>query len=188
MVYLTGGRLTEILPKKYLFKHKYLKEKNNEDIILIVRNEQNSPIIESTEKVEHNYLGIQKRDITFQNINNIKVMVVSIENRKNKAEKRKTIPIPIEKEIEMVKVINNYIERLPYEAVLWPYSVSKGERLINKAFGLNAHFLRDIRATHLALDYGFTEYQLIMYLGWKDGRPAARYVRKDWKKLVNSYI
>lgn len=185
-VYLTAGRISEILPKKHLFKHTYEKVKVG-DKEMTARNKAKSPIIASTEQIPHNYTGLRKENITFEEIDNIKIMRFFIENRKNPKNVTKNIPIPIVREYAMVAMIKEYIKDLEPESVLFPFSVSKGEGIINKAAGLNAHFLRHIRATHLTMDYEFTEFQLMMFMGWQDGTPASKYIRIDWTKLVKNY-
>jgi len=180
MTYLTGGRITEVLSKKQMIKHTYKKEENKGKV---------KYIIENTQKLPYYYSGLQKKDISYEELDDVGVMVVFMENRKNTKldNLTKRIPIPISKEYEMVRTIKNYLSALEPDTILFPFSVPTGERIINKCYGLNAHFLRDIRATHLVWNYEFTEFQLMMYMGWVDGRPAARYVKKDWRKIVKSY-
>ena len=177
--YLTGGRISEIVPRKFLLKRTYKKVK-------LPGEKKHKYVVVKTVKKEHNYVGIRRRDIQEQFIDGIRVMVFSLENRKNRAELRKLCPVPIERERELVNIIYNYTNKFQYEESLFPFSMRKAEMIINRV-GLNAHFLRDIRATHLAQNYDFTEYHLIAFMGWTDGRPAKHYVQRNWKKMVKNY-
>lgn len=188
ITYLTGGRISEIMPKKALYKRVYKKHPETGKIL---KNKQGSPIIASTDQVEHGYSGIKKRDLYEDTIGGrdgreVHVLVISIENRKNKEDKRKTCPCPIEKESELMNIVREYLSMVAFEDVLFPFSEGKARRIINKV-GFNPHYLRDIRATHLVWNYQFTEYALIQFMGWTDGRPAKRYVRKDWRKIGMHY-
>lgn len=180
LCYLTAGRISEIMPQKFLYKRKYQRVRDE------AGNKRYKFIIKETKKVPHNYTGVRRRDFQDQIIDGLKVLVISIENRKNKSEPRKFCPVPVEKETELVKIIYQYINKFSYETPLFNRTIRWAESVINKV-GMNAHFLRDIRATHLAQNYNFTEYHLIAFMGWTDGRPASRYVLRNWKKIVKNF-
>lgn len=187
LCYLTAGRISEIMAKQFLLKRKYEKVEN------IDGKGKHKFVAVSTEKIAHDYPGIRRRDFQEDYIEGLKVLVISIENRKNETIQRKYCPIPIEKEEELINIIYKYINKLDYDTHLFynnerkkPYSIKWAENVINKT-GMNPHFLRDIRATHLAQNYNFTEYHLIAFMGWTDGRPASRYVIRNWKKIVKNY-
>lgn len=192
LAYLTGGRLTEYMPLKYLRKVQYKKDEKGK----VIRNEHGSPIQGIVEKVPLDYPGITRRDIDFAeldvpdsygDITKMTVMILNMQNRKNKTQKMKTIPVPVKKEGDLILELCAYADTLEYEQPLFPFSIHKAESIINKT-GLNAHFLRDIRATHMAMNYHFTEYQLIQVMGWTDGRPAMRYVKRDWTRVASNYL
>lgn len=182
IAYLTAGRISEIMPKPYLYKRKYKRGDNGK----IIRNKQSSPIIQSTERLRYDYPGIKKRDLNIEEIDGVQILLVSIENRKHLTRRRKSIPIPIDLETDMVAILTAYISNIEFDDVLFPFSESKARLIINKK-GFNPHYLRDIRLTHLALNYEYTEYQLMMYAGWTDGRPAAHYIQQNWKALIKPF-
>lgn len=178
--YLTGGRISEIVKEPYSRQIKYAKEiiidsaGNKKEII--ARNSQKSPIQAEIQRKELGYKGLRRDNITWSFRDGRRILIISMPNRKNKKQKRKRIPIPYDKEKELLDLLMQYLEPLGSEELLFPFSKSKAEKIIKDATGMNPHFLRDIRATRLVLDHNFNEYKLQRYMGWSDGRPAARYV------------
>lgn len=190
LIYLTAGRLTEVIRKRYLYKNRYLRETYIDQFgkshNRIARNKNGSPIIIKRTKIELNYLGIRKKDLIFTEKKGKRLMVVSMQNRKSKQFKRKNIPIPIEKEQKLVQMLVDYIKPLPDEASLFNFGRSKAQRIIAKT-GMNPHFLRDIRLTHMVTMYDFNTYQLVKFAGWKDPRPSERYVRLTYSDLIDKF-
>ena len=112
--------------------------------------------------------------------------MVSMQNRKNKTYTRKSIPIPIDKEKELVDMLFEYLNSLGSEQPLFPFKVWKAEKIIAK-IDMNPHFLRDIRLTHLVTMYDFNAFQLTKFAGWKDVSPAERYVRLGVTDLIDKF-
>ena len=188
LLYLTGGRVTEIVRCPFIRKNVYQRSmvmgKDGLQRNSIVRNEHGSPMIEKYDKVELNYPGISKSDITFSLIDDQEIMHISIQNRKNKKYTRKNIPITIHKDVEMVALVKAYLDTLPeLTSPLFNFGIRKAEYIMAKT-RFNPHFLRDIRLTHMVTLYNFNAFQLAKFAGWKDIQSAERYVRLGVKDII----
>ena len=190
VAYLTAGRISEIVEKKYLYKVKYKKslqsDKNNNMVHRIVRNANGSPIAEKTEKIEINFKGITRKDIFLTEKKGKSILMISMPNRKNKQYIRKNIPIPADREKELIFMLNQYIDTLYDEQPLFPFKIWKAEKIIAEV-DMNPHFLRDIRLTHMVTIYDFNAFQLTKFAGWKDVTPAERYVRLGITDLIDKF-
>jgi len=182
IAYLTAGRISEILPTKHLRKTIYLKEVVEDEagnkLMRVVRNKTGSPIAKSTTKEIINYTGIRRDNIEYSFQGGRRIMIFSMPNRKNRKHKRKRIPIPLDKEGHFVALLEEYLETLPENnSPLFKLSVSKAERLLHQYAGMNPHYLRDIRLTHMVTIYNYNAFQLAKFAGWKNVMPAERYIR-----------
>lgn len=190
LAYLTAGRISEIVKQPYLRKHTYayeeINDKNGQKVLRIKRNENGSPIITQTERIRWDYPGIRRKDIVVQAKKDKRVLIVSMQNRKNKQHTRKNVPIPAEKEAEFIDMLNEYLDTLREDQPLFDFGVAKAERIIAKT-DMNPHFLRDIRLTHMVTLYDFNAFQLVKFAGWKDIKPAERYVRLGIGDLIDKY-
>lgn len=192
LAYLTGGRITEIVPVRFLRKNHYkselVKSKQGIEYYRIQRNENGSPCIASVDRIEKNYPGLLKQDITLEQVRGKEVMIISMENRKNKEFTRKNIPVSLERERAFVDIVWSYVCDLPTAKtqLFEGYSVARAEKIMGK-LGLNPHFMRDIRLTHLVTIYDFNSYLLTKFAGWKNPRPADRYIRLGVSDIVDKY-
>ena len=190
LAYLTGGRISEIVKCNFLRKNTYKKVKAKDrhgiKTYKIARNENESPIIIKVDKVPLNYKGIKKSDITFTNKKGKEIMIISMQNRKNKDFTRKNIPIPVHKEAHFVEIVQSFMQDKGIAEPLFNFGRSKAEQILSKVH-MNPHFLRDIRLTHLVTIYDFNSFQLSKFAGWKDPRPAERYVRLGISDLIDKY-
>lgn len=187
LCYLTAGRITEIIPKKWLYKRTYKwvdgYDRQGNPIIRVARNENQTPIIENTAKIELNYKGIYKRDISIGvNKKGKTIMAVRMQNRKNKTLTKKNVPIPVDHELELVMMLWSYLNTLNMDDPLFDFRIGKAEKIISK-IDLNPHFIRDIRLTHMVQLYDFNPFELAKFAGWKNAAPAERYVRLSTKDL-----
>jgi len=176
MCYLTAGRISELVRLPYLIRYDYTTKKDH----------QNNYIIAGKEKIKHDYPGVLKKNIIFTNIKGKNIMVVSMENRKNRKITRKSLPIPIEKEAPFINMLKEYLNTLEDDAPLFPFGTGKARKIIAKC-GMNPHFLRDIRLTHMITLYHFDTFQLVKFAGWTNINPAERYVRLSITDLVDKY-
>jgi site-specific recombinase XerD len=66
---------------------------------------------------------------------------------------------------------------------LVPYYRMKIWRILTDSFDINPHGFRKIRATHLAVNMGFSAYQLKSFFGWSSITPSDFYVKLNTKDL-----
>ena len=188
IAYLTGGRISEIVREPYLRKVEYRKEivtdgaGNKKEVISRTNNK--SAIQASVERQELNYKGIRRDNVSWSYKDGRRILIISMQNRKNKRMKRKRIPIPYDKETELLDMLMEFLDKLQPDEPLFPFGKSKAEGIIKRITGMNPHFLRAIRATRLVVDYNFTEAKLMQYMGWSDGRPAMSYVKLNENAIL----
>jgi len=191
ITYLTAGRISEVIPTKFLRKVKYkMQIIEDEELgikkkrLLLTKN--NSPVADSVEKIEINYEGIRRKDITYAVEKGKNIMYIEMHNRKNKTIKHKIQPIPVDKETELVVMLNDYLVTLDDEEPLFDFEYRKAHRIITKS-GFNPHFLRDIRLTHMGRLYDFDALRLVKFAGWTDAKPAMTYMRYNPHDLIEKY-
>ena len=129
-------------------------------------------------------LCIQKRDIKLIEKNGKKIMLVTLLNEKNKQRKIKKIPINIEKEYPLVKAFLEYVDKVEGEDVFGNLTKRYAYKIIRKHIGINPHFIRHIRLTHLITEFDFNEEELRIFAGWTDTRPARNYIEMRWTDLL----
>jgi len=161
--YLTAGRISEITKNK---------------IKVEVEGKKRKVTIEQ---------GVKKKDIKFINVNGRDIMLIKIPNRKNKKRLFKEIPIPIEKEKELIDLLNQYLQIIQDEEYIFPFTKRWAQHLLSKELNINSHWIRHIRATHLVINHDFNEQLLIMFMGWTDSRPAKNYMELRWKDILQKY-
>lgn len=190
LYYLTACRVSEIvrtstLRRSKTVKKSFIDEKGNK--IVRYKLNKDGEVTIRKRKVPHDYLGIRKKDITFEEINGKPCLLIRTENRKNKNRTTKRQPIPIEFEKELVKFLIKYTRMLSEDSFLFAFGIERATQIINKTVGWNAHFIRHVRATHLVSIYDFNEQSLIKFLGWTDGRPAKHYMELRSSDIVRQF-
>lgn len=130
--------------------------------------------------------GIKPENFSKQFVDDREIIVINITNLKNKHRHRKEIPIPLDKEISKELFIKayEYISSIGYNTLLFDFTRQQAYNIIKKNTGLNPHYMRHIRATHLALYHDFNEFLLVKYMGWTDSRPAKHYMELKWKDIL----
>jgi len=132
-------------------------------------------------------LAIKKEDIIFTEelIDDIPVniMVVAMPNRKNRKKHFKEIPVRVDKEQELIKIIMDYTNPMLNDTLLFPISRIKAWRLLN-VLGMNPHYIRHIRLSHLVIYHDFTDQLLVQYAGWTNSEPAQHYIHLSYKDLL----
>jgi len=190
LYYLTACRKTEILPTKVLRYKRISKQTiTNQDGTVTkqpIKDEDGKIVIEAG-KLNHNYMGLRKQDITFEEIDNRPFMLIRTENRKHKTKKTKRLPIPLEFEAPIVEYLKRYLDILRDQDVLFPFTDGRASQIINQTTGFNTHFIRHIRATHLVTIYDFNEQLLIKYMGWTNSMPAKNYMELSHKDLERQF-
>lgn len=173
--YLTGCRVSEITRTKTLYKQK------------VERDKYGRPVALESWQEDHDYVGVRKKEIKIDEIDGKDCLIIRTENRKNKYRTTKRQPIPIDKEKVIVKYLNDYIETLDEDDVLFPFGRSNAIRIIAETTGWNIHFIRHVRATHLITLYDFNEQMLIRFMGWTDSRPAKHYMELKSASLFREF-
>ena len=128
-------------------------------------------------------------------------LTVRLLTRKNRRAKIRDVPVPMQQlEKTMVSYVNKWVS--VSEGSIFPglsrtnawnrlsrikitVRAIHGKEIIqdlNK--GVNPHYLRHCRLTHLVQHYGFNELQLMRFAGWTNTRPAIVYVHLNWMDLA----
>jgi len=170
IAYLTGGRINEILPKKYILRQKLDKE--------------TGLLTKWRERID--YPGIMKKNIEFIQNKGRDFILIKMLNEKNLKQHIKRVPFPIDKEKELVFHLQSFINRLQPNDVLFPFSdVTAWSRLKRKT-GFNPHFMRHMRTTHLITLYKLQDHLIVKYMGWTDARPLSKYAHLRWTDIADA--
>lgn len=178
-IYLTGCRIQEVVY--------YRKEKNpHRQVVKKIEQEDGSiKRIKVHEPIEQTQvLGepIKKRQLEIKN--NL-ILIHDVRCLKRKQKKYRTIPIVIrDQEIDFINIIQKYIKTLEPEEPLFSINRRRAFAIAENA-GFYLHYLRHLRATHLAVHDGFNTEELKKFFGWTDANTATNYVHLDVRDLAN---
>jgi hypothetical protein len=128
--------------------------------------------------------SITPEDVSFGPYYGTECMVIHMPNRKHRLRHEKDVPIPIEKERDLVNMIQSWISSLPKGEPIFNFSRVIGWKKIRKNFGCTSHWLRHVRLTHMVTNYDFNEQKLIKLAGWTDGRGAKHYIELKAKDII----
>jgi len=188
ILYLTGARISEVVRQKYLrkahYKKKIVTDPAGNKQYKVVTNRNKTPLQESVERIEINYRGLRRNNFNWEYVKKRRILVITLPTRKNKQTKKRRLPIPQDKEKEFIELLLPYLNRLEPTEPLFNFGIAKAEQIIQKEAGMNPHFLRDIRLTHMITIYRYNAYQLTKFAGWSDSRPAERYVKLAFEDLI----
>lgn len=126
---------------------------------------------------------VQKKHLEDGWLDGKKVLLIDMPNRKNKKRHRKKIPILVDREKDFINIIEEYINTLQLEDVLFNFNKHRAYQIIRKHLDMNCHFLRDIRLTHLVTKHDLNGHQVKLYAGWSDTRPADTYIQLNWRNI-----
>ncbi len=174
MYYLTACRVSEVVKVTELWEKKYEKVDGKYKAV-------------SKERIPHDYLGIRKEEIKFEEVKGKPCMYIRTENRKHKTRQTKRQPIPIELEQPIVEFIKEYTKDLNDDSILFSFQSKRATQIITESTGFNIHFIRHIRATHLVTKYDFNEQALIKFMGWTDARPAKYYMELSSSDIFEQF-
>lgn len=116
-----------------------------------------------------------------------KILLINLRNNKNKKRYRKDIPVPLNKpeNVELFNLMSEHLLGIPDEDEVFPITYRRAYAILTKINNRwNPHWIRHIRLTHLVTIYGYREYQLTLYAGWSDPRPAKHYLQMRWEDLM----
>jgi integrase len=164
LLYLTGGRICELVRKKGydLVAHSDNKITKDFKYNKVSNDEKDKP-------------SVRKRQLRFEELNSRQALFIDLRNEKNKEKHTKTIPIPLDRPeyAPLITMIKEYISSLEMDQELFPFNYQYAYRLLKPYY--NPHWFRHIRATHLTLNNDLPGPLLRKYMGWTDDRPAAKY-------------
>jgi len=174
LTYLTAGRINEVVPCK--------KRRRRETI----KTSFSKHTRKWTENI--NYEGVKKGDISFDEIDGRRVMVVTMRNEKNRRREWKRLPVVVEDNTVLVGFITDYISDLEDGDTLFDFSSVTGWKYIKESLGFNPHYLRHVRLTHLVQLYNYDHILLMKFAGWSNTKQADRYLELSWKDLVGGMV
>jgi integrase len=143
--------------------------------------------------------GVKKKDLEVVKIDGKDFLVVSLYTLKNRKHPMRKVPIPIEKEGELVKYVLDYVKNLNSDDYLFPFTKQRAWQIIrfilrkfkkkskNKFMNAN-HYLRHCRLTHLVTIYDFTDQELVKFAGWSSSAPAVVYSHLRFKDLARKMV
>lgn len=131
--------------------------------------------------------AVKKQDIELKYRQNRAVMLIKMPNRKHRKRHWKDIPIPLDKEGVLVKLLNEYLKDLFTEDALFKFGKIRAYQLIRAEVGWNNHWIRHLRLTHLVLNYDFNEQILVRFAGWTNSLPAKEYMELRWTDILSKY-
>jgi integrase len=101
---------------------------------------------------------------------------------------RRTIPIPIKGNEELLDTLHAYIATKDDGDELWAYTQEKGSRVVSKHTGMFSHLFRHYRLTHLVQYEGYDGERLRQFTGWASAEEAAPYIHLRWTDLLPENI
>jgi len=130
---------------------------------------------------------LYRKDINEQFINNRRIIMIRMFNRKNPHRKFKDIPVPYDKESLLLDELLNFIKDKDMEEALFPFSRTRGYQIIKKEAGFNPHWLRHLRLSHLVIYQNFSDQILVKFSGWSDSRPSKNYMDLRVSDILQYY-
>lgn len=132
--------------------------------------------------------SIRKSDFQIKIEEGRDILLINMRNQKHKSKKRKDIPVPLDLKENAIfwNMILEYLNTLSNNEELFPLSYQTAYDILTDKYHIdfNPHWIRHIRLTHLVTEYNYGGFQLMVYAGWTDLRPAKNYLELKWKDLL----
>jgi len=130
--------------------------------------------------------SIRKNDLEIKDVKGRKILLINMRNQKNKEKKRKELPVPLDIKENAIfwNLLIPHLNTLSNEEELFPITYQTAYYILDRISGWNCHWFRHIRLTHLVVEYDYGAFQLMMYAGWSDLRPAKNYLEMRWTDLL----
>lgn len=158
LAYLSAGRISELLGK-------FQKRKDIDPKV---------------------WIPLAKKHIYLNKVKNKECLIIELPNLKNRRKKNKTIPIPLTSEPEFIGMIVEFLNEIEdVHEPLFNFTRQMAYKIIKTETGINPHYIRHIRLTHLTVNNDFNESRLQIMAGWSDSRPAKHYVHLKYTDLVD---
>lgn len=125
-------------------------------------------------------------DLSLVKENDREFLLIKLHISKRKKDIYRNVPIPFDKHKGLIAFIQDYIKTNSLTELDYLFKISRvtAYRLCKAQLGFRTHFLRHIRASHLA-ELGFSDQELRLYFGWSDSRPASIYTHLNWRGLIS---
>lgn len=132
-------------------------------------------------------IGIRGKDVYYERVGGKNFIFIDLHTEKNRKEKIRTVPIPMDQEPELIKNLYGIVGILDednYNHLFAPQTDIKYKSLHKKWWIASKkhlpdrpHWLRHCRATHIIKNYKMRNFENIRKLfGWTDYRPMATYM------------
>jgi hypothetical protein len=131
--------------------------------------------------------SLYRKDLSEQEVDFRRVILFRMNNRKHRKQNFKNIPIPYDKEKELLDIIFPWLDDKDLEQCLFPFTKTRGYQIIKKETGWNPHWIRHLRLTNLAVYNDFNDQLLVKFAGWTDSRPSKEYMELKWKDILQKY-
>lgn len=120
--------------------------------------------------------GILKKHVYDDIVANKPVLNVWLINRKNRRTKQKRIPIPLDRESELIGLLRPFLDGFDDpDAPLFDIGWERARRIIREETGWGAHMLRHLRITHLVQMYDLNPAAIRRLSGWTNLIPFSSY-------------
>lgn len=106
----------------------------------------------------------------------------NMRNEKNQRKQFKTLPVRTDECPFLCQCISSYLVTRKGKRLFDFYTTRRANQLLVDAVGINPHYIRHIRLTHLA--QRLTPYQLLKFAGWTDISMVDRYIEFRWQDLI----
>lgn len=128
--------------------------------------------------------GLCKKDLSLKKVGERDYLIINMANRKHRHKHFKEIPIPFDKEGELIKLMGAHVNTVAYEDKIFNFDKRYCWQIIKQVSGFNPHFLRHIRLTHLITHYDFNEALLSKFAGWASSQSAKNYMELKWQDIT----
>lgn len=126
------------------------------------------------------------------------ILLIKLKNRKHKKRKFKEIPLPENRDRDLIEIIFRYLKEFRCRlcrpeapkcnncltAPLFDFGIRRARQIVTETTGWNPHWLRHIRLSHLVVYSDFTSPLLQQYAGWSSISPASHYMELKWSDIL----
>jgi len=131
--------------------------------------------------------SIKIEDLSITQEKGRKILLINLRNNKHRKRHRKDLPVPLDipENALLYDMMVGYLSSFSETDEIFPISYRRAYAILTRINpGWNPHWIRHIRLTHLVTEYGYKEFQLMLYAGWTDPRPAKDYLQMRWEDLL----
>lgn len=160
ILYLSGARVTEIVGR-----------------------------LEKGSVITYSVPPLKRKEIKLYELSGEKIVLLeNIRVIKGKQLRYRTTPHPVTKEGKFLECAKEHLDSLTPEDIVFKMKRGTAHYLIKKETGYFPHYLRHLRASHLVLNYGFGQHDLMEYFRWEGVNMPNKYVHLRPVDLINKMI